>query len=169
MSGIEDFLDGAPPPPPASVNFQDTLFWPTTPVFPPASDSNFDINAQPIRTAPPNISTRGVRNDLFGSQAATAVRENKTKTETQQEIDDFLFEMPENMPDLELGDGLINFLGAEAESLFDKDAPPSKKEKEDEILKEFMKEYNIEGIKETMDETAQIPENIFFFYGARSD
>ena len=106
---------------------------------------------------------------MFGSQAATAVRENKTKTETQQEIDDFLFEMPENMPDLELGDGLINFLGAEAESLFDKAAPPSKKEQEDEILKEVMKEYNIEGIKETMDETAQIPENIFFFYGARSD
>ena len=26
LSGIEDFLDGAPPPPPASVNFQDTLF-----------------------------------------------------------------------------------------------------------------------------------------------
>ena len=55
---------------------------------------------------------------MFGLQAATAVRENKTKTETQQEIDDFLFEMPENMPDIELGDGLINFLGAEAESLF---------------------------------------------------
>ena len=90
---------------------------------------------------------------MFGSQAATAFRENKTKTETQQEVNDFLFEMPENMADLELGDGLINFLGAEAESLFDKDAPPSKKE-EDEILKDFMKEYNIEGIKEMMDETA---------------
>ena len=89
---------------------------------------------------------------MFGSQAATAFRENKTKTETQQEVNDFLFEMPENMADLELGDGLINFLGAEAESLFDKDAPPSKKE-EDEILKDFMKEYNIEGIKEMMDET----------------
>ena len=83
-----------------------------------------------------------------------AFRENKTKTETQQEVNDFLFEMPENMADLELGDGLINFLGAEAESLFDKDAPPSKKEEEDEILEDFMKEYNIEGIKEMMDGTA---------------
>ena len=151
-----DLLDGAPrpPPPPVTVNIQDTLFRLTTPVFLPISNSNLDINTQAIRTAPPNISTRGIGNDLFGSQAATAFRENKTKTETQQEVNDFLFEMPENMADLELGDGLINFLGAEAESLFDKDAPPSKKEEEDEILKDFMKEYNIEGIKEMMDETA---------------
>ena len=54
-------------------------------------------------------------------------------------------------------------MGQKQKVFFDKDAPPSKKEKEDEILKEFMKEYNIEGIKETMDETAQIPENIYFF------
>ena len=149
-----DFLDGAPrPPPPVTVNIQDTLFRLTTPVFLPISNSNLDINTQAIRTAPPNISTRGIGNDLLGSQAATAFRENKTKTETQQEVNDFLFEMPENMADLELGDGLINFLGAEAESLFDEDAPPSKKEEEDEILKDFMKEYNIEGIKEMMDGT----------------
>ena len=63
--------------------------------------------------------------------------------------------------DLELVDGLISFLGTEAESIFDKDAPPSKRE-EDEILKDFMKECNIEDMKETMDESTQIPESFFF-------
>ena len=172
MPTIEDFLDGSPhpflPPPPTApptVNIQNTLFGPTAPVFLPTSNSNLDINAQPIRTAPPNISTREIGNDLFGSQAATTFRENKTKTETQQEVDDFLFEMPEKkIPDLELGDGLINFLGTEAESIFDKGAPPSKKEEEDEILKDFMKEYNIEDMKETMDKSTQISESFFFLW-----
>ena len=41
-------------------------------------------------------------NDFFGSQAASAFRESKTKT--QQEVDDFLYELPETMPDLVLGD-----------------------------------------------------------------
>ena len=102
MPTIEDFLDGPPhpflPPPPTappSVNIQNTLFGPTAPVFPPTSNSDLDINAQPIRTALPKILTRGIGNDLFGSQAATAFRENKIKTETQQEVNDFLFEMPE--------------------------------------------------------------------------
>ena len=77
--------------------------------------------------------------------------------------------LKKNQPDLELGDGLINFLGTEAESISDKDAPPSKKEEEEEILKDFMKEYNTEDMKEMMDESAQIPESIYFFYGGQSD
>ena len=99
----------------------------------------------------------------FGSQAATAViRENKTKT--QQEVDDFLYEIPEpTMPDLELGARLLNSLGTSAQSLFDNNAPPSKKEEEEEILKDIMDEYEIEKIRDTMDETAQVPESIFFF------
>ena len=46
--------------------------------------------------------------------------------------------------------------------------PPTKKEEEDEILKKIIDEYNIDGIKETMDETGQIPESIYFFYGGDS-
>ena len=76
----------------------------------------------------------------------------------------FLYEMPDQkMPDLELGDGLLNSLGTAAQNLFDIDAPPSKKEEEDEILKDFMEEYDIENIKNTMDETVQVPESIYFF------
>ena len=32
-----------------------------------------------------------------------------------------------------------------------------------------MKEYSIEDMKEMMDESAQIPESIYFFYGGQSD
>ena len=79
--------------------------------------------------APSSISTKGIGNNLFGSQAATTIRENKTKT--QQEVDDFLYELLDTMPDLVFGDELLNTIGTGAQNLFDK---PSKKE-EDEILK----------------------------------
>ena len=114
-----------------------------------------------MRAAPPNISTPGIGNDLFGSQAVSAVRENKTKT--QQEIDDFLYELPETMPDLKLGDRLVNSLGTDVQSLFDKDSL-TKKEEEDEVLKNFLEEYDIENIKGTMDESAKLPENILFLW-----
>ena len=113
-----------------------------------------------MRAAPPNISTRGIGNDFFSSQAVSAVRENKTKT--QQEIDYFLYELPETMPDRKLGDRLVNSLGTDVQSLFDKDSL-TKKEEEDEVLKNFLEEYDIENIKDTMDESAKLPERIFFF------
>ena len=59
---------------------------------------------------------------------------------------------------------MTNALGTEAKILFDQNASPTKKEEEDEILKDFMEEYEIEKIRDTMDETAQVPESIFFFY-----
>ena len=96
---------------------------------------------------------------MLSSQAPSAIRENKTKT--QEEVDDFLYELPETMPDLELGDELVNTLGTEAQSLFDKDSL-TKKEEEDEVLKNLMEEYDIENIRDTMDETARVPESFFF-------
>ena len=92
---------------------------------------------------------------MFNSQAATTIRENKT--ETQQDVDDFLYELPDTIPTLELGDRLLNSLGTTAKNLFDNNAPPSKKEED------IMDEYEIEKIRDTMDETAQVPESIFFF------
>ena len=38
------------------------------------------------------------------------------------------------MPSLELADGLLKSLGTTAQNLFDTNAPPSKKEEEEEIL-----------------------------------
>ena len=168
MPTIVDFLDGGPrppqppPPPPPSFN----LFGSNEPVFPPPPTNDFNVNAS-VRAPPPNISTRGIGNDLFGSQAASAVRENKTKT--QQEVDGFLYKLPETMPDLVLGDELTNALGTDAQNLFDQNAPLTKKEEEDEILKDFIEEYKIEEIRDSMDETAQVPESIYFFYGGESE
>ena len=167
---IEDFLDGGtrplpPPLPGPSVNLGKNLFKSEPPVF-RSLTSEFDVSAK-IRAPPPNISATGIGNDLFGSQAASAIRENKTKT--QQEVDDFLYEMTETMPDLVLGDELANALGTDTQSLFDQNASPTKKEEEDEILKGFMEEYDIENIRNTMDETAQVPESIYFFYGGESE
>ena len=88
------------------------------------------------------------------------------KNKTKQEIDDFLYELPDKgMPTLELGGKLIETLGTEAEDLFNSNAPPTKKEEEDEVLKNIIDEYNIDGMKNTMDETGQVPENIFFTRG----
>ena len=72
------------------------------------------------------------------------------------------------MPDLELGDDLVQVLETEAEDLFDPAAPLTKKEEEDEILKDLMEEYGVEDIKKTMDETRQVPESIYFFFGGES-
>ena len=73
------------------------------------------------------------------------------------------------MPELVPGDGLLTNLGTEAEDLFNDNAPPTKKEEEDEILKNITDEYEIEKIKDTMDEKATVPESIFFFYGSGSE
>ena len=131
-------------------------------VQPPTS--NFNVENFTV----PSIKTRGIGNDIFGSQAATAVRENKTKT--QADIDDFLFELPENeMPELALGDDLIQSLGVETNDLFDENSPSTKKEEEeDEVLKNLMDGYQFEDIKDSMDETGQVPESIYFFYGGES-
>ena len=47
-------------------------------------------------------------------------------------------------------------------------APPTKKEEEDEILKDIIDEYNIPDMKDTIGETGQVPESIYFFYGGDS-
>ena len=93
---------------------------------------------------------------------------DKTATNTKQETDDFLYELPDNgPPTLELGDKLIQTLGTEAEDPFDPHAPPTKKEEEDEILKAIMDEYKIDDIKDAMDETGEVPESIYFFLWRR--
>ena len=72
------------------------------------------------------------------------------------------------MPELELGDGHLNSLGTTAKTIFD-DSIPSQKEEEEEILKDIFDQYNIESIKDTMDEKSEIPESIYFFYGGQSE
>ena len=160
---IEDFIDnGAPPPPPSgrtNISFNNTPFIP--------SKQNFDVVNNPFVLS--NIgNNEKIGNDLFGSVAATAGPREET-TKTKNEINDFLYELPDTgLPHLELGDKLANVLGNEGEDLFDVNAPPTKKEQEDEFLKKVIEEYDIPGMKDTMDETGQVPESIYFFYGGES-
>ena len=88
---IDDFLDENPQPlpfqpPNTPLNTGVNLFPPNAGAVQPPN-SNFNVENFTV----PNITTRGIGNDIFGSQAATAIRENKTKT--QADIDDFLYEL----------------------------------------------------------------------------
>ena len=168
LSTIEDFTDnGAPPPPPAprgeNISFSNL---PKQPTFP---KNEFNVST----TTPfvlPNIDNNGkIGNDLFGSVGAIAGPVVTPPNKPRQELDDFLHELPDTgMPTLELGDKLLDTLGTEAEDLFNVNAPPTKKEEEDEILKDTIDEYNIPDMKDTMHETSQVPESIYFFYGGDS-
>ena len=71
-------------------------------------------------------------------------------------------------PELEPGDGLLNSLGTSAKTIFDYSIP-TQKEEEEEILKDIFDEYNLNDIKNTMDEKGEVPESIYFFYGGDSE
>ena len=45
------------------------------------------------------------------------------------------FELPDNMPELELGDDLVKTLGIEAKDFFDPRAPPTKKRRNMKFLR----------------------------------
>ena len=66
------------------------------------------------------------------------------------------------MPILELGDKLLTIFGTEGEDLFND--LPTKKDEEDTILQDIIDEYNIPGMKDTMDETGEIPEKNSFLW-----
>ena len=118
----------------------------------------------------PNIDNNGkIGNDLFGSVGAMAGPKVTPPNKSKQEIDDFLYQLPDTgMPTLEIGDKLLDTLETETEDLFNVNAPPTKKEEEDEILKDIIDEYNIPDMKDTIGETGQFPESICFFYGGDS-
>ena len=69
---------------------------------------------------------------MFSSQAATAIRGKKEKTDTRIAIDDALYELPDNA-ELEIGYGLLQMLGKNAEDLFQA-GNITKKEEEDVFL-----------------------------------
>ena len=179
---IEDLIEnGAPPPPapggappggplpfgaPGSGGFLDNL-WNNLlglPSFPGLSSSS---SSKPFVVL--KIEGDGpIGNNLFGSIGAMMDPKAKEKSKTSQEIDDFLYELPDNgAPTLELGDGLLNSLGNEGQDLFD--GVPTKKEEEDTVLQDIIDEYGIPDMKDEMDETGQVPESIYFFYGGDSD
>ena len=59
-------------------------------------------------------------NNLYSSLAQTLKRENEEIQNTiQEELDDKIYELPDDIPKLELGDGLTNVLGPVAEDILD--------------------------------------------------
>ena len=90
----------------------------------------------------------------------------KTKKEKSKtsEIDDLLYELPDDsqLPHLEMGDWLLDTLGNEGEDI--NDGAPNRKEEEDLIFEKIIEEYNIPEMKDEMNDTGQVPENIYFFY-----
>ena len=53
----------------------------------------------------------------------------------------------------------LNSLGNSAKTIFD-DSMPTQKEEEEEVLKDIFDEYNLNDIKNTMDEKGEVPESM---------
>ena len=70
---------------------------------------------------------------------------------------------PDDPPKLELGDGLANILGPEAEDILD-EGFIYKKELEDEVLENIKEQYGFEEIKDAFDK-ASVPHQLEFVYG----
>ena len=168
---IEDFIEnGVPPPPPPFPpgGAGQNISFNNVPIPPPQNNFNVAPGSRPFVL--PNIANNGkIGNNLFGSIGAMAGPQTapEPSPKPSQEIDDFLYELPDvGMPTLELGDKLLDTLGTEAEDLFN--GEPTKKDEEDAVLQKVIDEYNIPGMKATMDETGKVPESIYFFYGGDS-
>ena len=82
---------------------------------------------------------------MFSSQVLTKEKEEEIKDKVLEEIDDKIHEIPD-LPKLELGDGLANILGAEAEDILKENFVNSKR-LDDEALENTKEEYDFEEIK----------------------
>ena len=72
-----------------------------------------------------------------------------------------IYELPDP-PKLELGDGLLNSLGAEADDILEQKFI-NKKEEEDAVFEQIKEDYNFDQIKNAFDEAA-VPPQLDFFY-----
>ena len=73
--------------------------------------------------------------------------------------------MPD-LPKLELGDGLLNTLGVQAEDLL-KHKFVNHKQQEDAVLELIKEEYNFDEIKHAFDE-GTVPQQLDFFHGGEN-
>ena len=93
----------------------------------------------------------------------TRQREGETKTlydTAKKQIDDSIYELPDHVQ-LELGDGLIDNLGVEANDLFDA-GNITRQEEEDILVEQIKEDYNFDDIKDAFDEGI-VHENVYFF------
>ena len=124
LPNIEGFIDNGGPP--SAPGGETNISFNNLPKPPPKTDFNVVETKNPF-VLPTIWGKKRIGNDIFGSQAAMAGLRKPVKNKIKQEIDDFLYELPDTgMPILELGDKLVQTLGTEAEHLFDLNAPPTK-------------------------------------------
>ena len=69
--------------------------------------------------------------------------EEEIKNAVQKELDDKIYELPYDPPTLELGDGLANILGSEAEDILH-EGFVDEKELEDEVLENIKEQFGFE-------------------------
>ena len=88
---------------------------------PPRSDNSFSSFNIPVQQ-PPSFNNQKLSGNLFGSQtqALTREKEKVVKDNVQKELDDTICELPDP-PKPELGDGLLNTLGVEADDTLEQE------------------------------------------------
>lgn len=95
----------------------------------------------PAQTSSSNFNTKAPSWNLFRSQTQTLTREKEEiKDSVQKELDNKTDELTDP-PKLELGNTLINLLGAEADDFLENKFV-NKKEQEDAVLELVKEEYN---------------------------
>ena len=113
---------------------------------------------------------RGPSGNLFHSQAAMLTGEKQkekiVQDSVQKELDDTIYELPDP-PTLELGDGLLDVLGVEANDVLDKQFV-NKKEEEDAVLEQIKDGYDLFHIKGAFDEGI-VPPQVDFSYGGDNE
>ena len=139
----------------------------------PKNDPSFQSsNFIPIPPAPPapplapddyyllGPTSQTPSNNLHSPQAQALSKKQEKKKNIQKELDDKIYELPVDPPKLELGDGLVKALGAEADDVLDEKFV-NKKKQEDEALENFKEEYGFEEIKDAFNEVS-VPNQLDF-------
>ena len=138
----------------------------------PRTDKNFGNFHTPTQLSSFNKpSAKGPSNNLFGSQAATLTREKEqeklVQVSVQKKLDDTMYELPD-MPTLELGNGLLDALGVEANDVLGSQFV-TKKEEEDIALEKIKEEYNFDATEDAFDEGDVPPQFEFFLWWRQRD
>ena len=91
--------------------------------------------------------------------------QKEKKKKFRKELGNTSYESPDP-PKLELGDGLLNSLGVEADDILEQKFV-NQKQQEDAVLEKIKEEYNFDEIKDAFDEAA-VRHQLDFFYGGEN-
>ena len=154
-------------------------FIPPPPLYQPAPSVFYSFHPPPLRHdsslvnfhIPAQLSSGNFGNrdqGLFGNLNTLTREKEKEKVvqdSVQKELGDTIYELPDP-PKLELGDGLLNSLGAEADDILDQQFV-NIKQQEDAVLEQIKEDYNFVEIKDVFDEGAVHDQLDFFYSGKR--